>query len=264
VEPSSAPASEASLEVEDRKGGIRVLTLSHPARRNALNDALLARLDAALAPAAHVRALLVRGAGGTFCSGYDLTRLGPPGEEGLLPDDLLVACLLKLEGHPVPSVALVQGAAVGAGFDLAASCDFRVGTPDAVFLMPPARLGIVYSPEGLARAARLVGFARAKQLFLTARKLDAREALAWGLLDECLEPADAEARAEALCATLAAHAPLAVSGMKESFGRLARAPLEEADRTRLRGLRAAAFGSEDAKEGRAAFLEKRPPRFTGR
>ncbi len=255
---------EPSLRVEDREGGVRVLTLSHPARRNALNDALLARLDAALEPAAHVRALLLRGEGGAFCSGYDLTHLGPPGEDGRLPDDLLVECLLKLERHPAPSVALVDGAAVGAGFDLAASCDFRVGTPDTVFLMPPARLGIVYSPEGLARAARLVGFARAKQLFLTARKLDAHEALAWGLLDECLEPAGAEARAEALCATLAAHAPLAVSGMKESFGRLARAPLEEVDRTRLRGLRAAAFGSEDAKEGRAAFLEKRPPRFTGR
>lgn len=255
---------EPSLHVEDREGGVRVLTLSHPARRNALNDALLAQLDAALEPAAHVRALLVRGAGGAFCSGYDLTHLGPPGEDGRLPDDPLVACLLKLERHPAPSVALVEGAAVGAGFDLAASCDFRIGTPGAVFLMPPARLGIVYSPEGLARAARLVGVSRAKQLFLAARKLDAREALAWGLLDECLEPPHAEARARALCATLAEHAPLAVSGMKESFGLLARAPLGASEQERLRGLRAAAFASEDAKEGRTAFLEKRPPRFTGR
>lgn len=253
---------EPSLGVEDREGGVRVLTLSHPARRNALNDALLARLDAALEPAAHVRALLVRGEGGAFCSGYDLTHLGPPGEDGRLPDDLLVECLLKLERHPAPSVALVDGAAVGAGFDLAASCDFRIGTPGAFFLMPPARLGIVYSPEGLARAARLVGVSRAKQLFLAARRLAAPEALAWGLLDECVE--DAEGRALALCATLAGHAPLAVSGMKESFGLLARASLGPAEQQRLRGLRAAAFGSEDAKEGRAAFLEKRPPRFTGR
>ncbi|HZI09112.1 MAG TPA: enoyl-CoA hydratase-related protein [Myxococcus sp.] len=253
---------EPSLGVEDREGGVRVLTLSHPARRNALNDALLARLDAALEPAAQVRALLLRGEGGAFCSGYDLTHLGPPGEDGRLPDDLLVECLLKLERHPAPSVALVDGAAVGAGFDLAASCDFRIGTPGAFFLMPPARLGIVYSPEGLARAARLVGVSRAKQLFLAARRLDAREALAWGLLDECVE--DAEGRALALCATLAGHAPLAVSGMKESFGLLARASLGPAEQQRLRGLRAAAFGSEDAKEGRASFLEKRPPRFTGR
>ncbi|NTX33529.1 enoyl-CoA hydratase/isomerase family protein [Myxococcus sp. CA033] len=253
---------EPSVEVEDREGGVRVLTLSNPARRNALNDAMLARLDAALEPAPHVRVLLVRGAGGTFCAGYDLTHLGPPGADGRLPDDALVECLLKLEHHPVPSVALVQGAAVGAGFDLAASCDFRVGAPDTVFLMPPAKLGIVYSPEGLARATRLVGLSRAKQLFLTARKLDAREALDWGLLDAC--EGDAEAQAFALCATLAGHAPGAVSGMKESFGLLSRAPLGDAEQARLRALRAAAFGSEDAKEGRAAFLEKRPPRFTGR
>ncbi|MCE9667577.1 enoyl-CoA hydratase-related protein [Myxococcus stipitatus] len=255
---------EPSLEVEDREGGVRVLTLSNPARRNALDDGLLGRLDAALEPSPRVRALLLRSVGGTFCAGYDLTHLGPPREDGRLPDDALVACLLKLESHPAPSVALVQGAAVGAGFDLAASCDFRVGTPEALFLMPPARLGIVYSPEGLARATRLVGISRAKQLFLTARKLSAPEALDWGLLDECLPLAEASERALALCETLAGHAPGAVAGMKESFVLLSRAPLGEAERARLRALRATAFGSEDAKEGRAAFLEKRPPRFTGR
>ncbi|NOJ92662.1 enoyl-CoA hydratase/isomerase family protein [Corallococcus coralloides] len=253
---------EPTLEVEDREGGVRVLTVSNPSRRNALDDALLARLDAALEPAAHVRALLVRGQGGHFCAGYDLTHLGPPGADGRLPDDPLVACLLKLERHPAPSVALVQGGAVGAGFDLAASCDFRVGAPGAFFLMPPARLGIVYSPEGLARAVRLVGLSRAKQLFLTARRLPAAEALAWGLLDEC--PEDAEARALALCATLAAGAPKAVSGMKEAFGLLARSGLSPEDVAHLRQVRGEAFGSDDAKEGRAAFLEKRAPRFNGR
>ncbi|MBJ6764751.1 enoyl-CoA hydratase/isomerase family protein [Myxococcaceae bacterium JPH2] len=255
---------EPSLDVEDREGGVRVLTLRNPARRNALDDALLARLDAALEPAPHVRALLVRGAGEHFCAGYDLSHLGPPGADGRLPDDALVACLLKLERHPAPSVALVRGAAVGAGFDLAVACDFRIGGPDAFFIMPPARLGIVYSPEGLARAARLVGFAHAKQLFLTARRLDCRDAVSWGLLDECLEAEAAEARALALCATLAGHAPKAVSGMKEVFGLLARSPLSDEDLAHVRALRSEAFGSEDAKEGRASFLEKRAPRFTGR
>ena len=253
----------STLLVEDRDEGVRVLTLSNPARRNALDDGQVARLDEALASApGKVRAVLLRGAGGTFCSGYDLNALGAPTEERL-PDDALMECLARLESLPLPSVALVQGWAFGAGFDLSASCDFRIGSEEAVFCMPPARLGIVYSPDGLMRAARLVGVARAKNLFLTGRRLDAKEALAWGLLDECLPAADAEARALEQCRTLAAQAPLAVAGMKESFGLLARASLGPAEQQRLRGLRAAAFGSEDAKEGRASFLEKRPPRFTG-
>jgi enoyl-CoA hydratase/carnithine racemase len=253
------------LHIEDREDGVRVLTLSNPARRNALDDGLVARLEEALSTAeGAVRALLIRGAGGTFCSGYDLTMLSPPTPQGRLVDDALVACLLRLESHPLPSVALVQGAAFGAGFDLAAACDFRVSAEDAVFCMPPARLGIVYSTEGLARAARLVGVARAKTLFLTGRRLGAREAHAWGLVDECLPVDEVEARALELCHTLAANAPLAVTGMKEAFGMLARASLSPEQRAHLREVRARAFASEDAQEGRAAFLEKRTPRFRGR
>lgn len=255
---------QPTVEVEDREGGVRVLTIVNPARRNALDDRLLGLLDAALAPPAEIRAFLVRGAGGTFCSGYDLTNLGPPAPDGRLPDDALMAFLSRLERHPVPSVALVQGAAFGAGFDLACSCDFRVGTPDTVFCMPAAKLGLVYSVDGMARAARLVGLARARTLFLTARKLEGETALSWGMLDECLPAEDAEARALELCRTLAAHAPLAVAGMKEVFGLLGRPALAEEERARARTLRTAAFGSEDAREGRAAFLEKRPPRFQGR
>ncbi|WP_224245345.1 enoyl-CoA hydratase/isomerase family protein [Hyalangium gracile] len=257
---------QPTVEVEDREGGVRVLTLANPARKNALDDRLLGLLDAALSPPPDVpvRAFLVRGAGGTFCSGYDLTNLGPPTPEGRLPDDALMALLSRLERHPVPSVALVQGAAFGAGFDLACACDFRVGTPETVFCMPAARLGLVYSVDGMARASRLVGPARARALFLTARKLDGATALGWGLLDECAKAAEAEARALALCQTLASHAPLAVAGMKEVFGLVGRPALSDEERAHARALRAQAFGSEDAKEGRAAFLEKRPPRFRGR
>jgi enoyl-CoA hydratase/carnithine racemase len=260
------PPPPHALEVEDREGGVRVLTLVRPARRNALDDGLIAQLHAALSPGASgsARALLVRGRGGTFCSGYDLTGLGPAAPGGPLPDDALMEALRLLEAHPLPSVALVQGAAFGAGCDLAAACDFRVGAEDAVFCLPPARLGVVYAEAGIARMTRLVGAARAKNLFLTGRRLEAPEALAWGLLDECQPAAEAEARALALCELLARGAPLAVAGMKETFRLLARPGLAAEDAERLRALRAEAFGSDDAREGRAAFLEKRPPRFSGR
>ncbi|ATB27809.1 enoyl-CoA hydratase/isomerase family protein [Melittangium boletus] len=254
------PPSSLRVDVEDE--GVLVLTLSNPARRNALDDDQVARLDAALAAApGQARAVLIRGEGGTFCSGFDLNLLSVPSGERL-PDDALMACLARLEALSLPTVALVRGAAFGAGFDLAAACDFRVGGEDALFSMPPARLGIVYSPDGLLRVARLVGVARAKILFLSGRRLDAREALAWGLLDECLP--DAETRAMELCRTLAAQAPLAIAGMKESFRLLTRPALSEEERAWSREVRARAFASEDAREGRAAFLEKRTPRFRGR
>lgn len=253
----------SALHVEDRDNGVRVLTLSNPARRNALDTRQVERLNEALLSApGTVRALLIRGEGGTFCSGYDLNVLGPP-TEGRLPDDTLMECLARLESLPLPTVALVQGWAFGAGFDLAASCDFRVGAEDAVFCMPPARLGIVYASDGLERVMRLVGVARARNLFLTSRRLDAKEALAWGLLDESLPVARAEERALELCQTLAAQAPLAVAGMKESLRLLTRPTLSAEAHAHLRELRARAFTSEDAKEGRAAFLEKRPPHFRG-
>jgi enoyl-CoA hydratase/carnithine racemase len=255
---------QPTVEVEDREDGIRVLTLVNPARRNALDDRMLGLLDAALAPPPHIRTFLVRGAGGTFCSGYDLLSLGLPTAEGGLPDDLLMSFLDRLQRHPVPSVALVQGAAFGAGFDLAASCDFRVGSPETTFCMPPARLGLVYSEEGMARTARLVGLARAKAIFLTAQKVDGETAFTWGLLDECHPAHRVEEGALELCRTLATNAPLAVSGMKEVLGLLSQPPISEQQRARLRALRAAAFRSEDLQEGKAAFLEKRTPRFQGR
>jgi len=255
---------QPTVEVEDREDGIRVLTLVNPARRNALDDRMLGLIDKALAAPPHIRAFLVRGAGGTFCSGYDLTSLVPATPQGGLPDDVLIAFLGKLERHPVPSVALVQGSAFGAGFDLAASCDFRVGSPETVFCMPPARLGLIYSEEGLARVARLVGLARAKALFLTAQKVDGETALAWGLLDECHPAHKVEESALELCRTLASNAPLAVSGMKEVLGLLGQPGLTEQERSRVRALRVTAFRSEDLQEGKAAFLEKRPPRFHGR
>jgi enoyl-CoA hydratase/carnithine racemase len=246
---------------------VRVLTLSNPARRNALDDGLLRQLSEALAPeaAGDVRALLVRGEGErAFCAGYDLTRLEVPQEEGPLPDDLLGRTLRLLEAHPAPSVALVGGAAYGAGCDLAATCDFRVGAPDAVFCMPPARLGIVYAADGIRRLAALTRPSFARFMFLTAAVVDAERALAEGLLDALHPAGEAEQEALALCETLAQMAPLAVRGMRETFRRLAPGHLTAEDEAHLRALRREAFRSADAQEGRAAFQQKRPPRFEGR
>ena len=253
----------AALLVRDAPGGVRVLEVSNPQRRNALDDGLFEQLSAALADAAGVRAFLVRGAGDdAFSAGYDVTGLAPPAPSDRLPDERLGEVLDALSRHPAPSVALVTGPAYGAGCELACACDFRVGDARAAFCMPPARLGVVYSLAGLGRVAARAGEGTARYLFLTARRVGADEALRRGLLDVLAAPGQAEAEALALCAEVAALAPRALAGMKQGF-ELLRRGATASDEARYLTLRREAFTSADAREGLAAFREKRPPAFRG-
>lgn len=253
---------EGRLERSWLPGGVRVLTLERPHRRNALTPSLLDALAEALAPDPEVRALVLEARGPAFCAGYDLGQLGEDAAAARSPDARIQEVLGMLEAHLAPSVAAVQGAAFGAGCELACACDFRVGTPDAVLCMPPVRLGVVYAPDGVWRVARLAGLQRARWMFLTAAEVPATEALAWGLLDVVAD--DAGPRAHALATTLASGAPLAMAGLRRTLRALGRAPIEPAERNELERLRAEAFGSEDASEARAAMREKRPPRWRGR
>lgn len=256
----------AQLRVED-VGAVRVLTLDHPERRNALTPRLLESLADAYRSGREgsPRAFLLRGEGGrAFCAGYDLESLAAVGE-GALPDDLIQEVYAAIEAHPVPTVACMEGAAFGAGFELATACDLRVAGSTARFCLPPARLGVVYAPEGLARLAALVGPGQARRLALTGCVVEAAEASLLGLVEQFVpEGQDAYAAALRLAESIAEGAPLAISGMKQVFAALARGPLSADESARLRGLRRAAFNSEDVQEGRAAFLEKRAPVFKGR
>ncbi len=248
----------ASLSVTDRDGGVRVVTLSNPERRNAIDAKALDTLATLLEDHA-VRAWVFRGEGEVFSSGYDLTSLSPPRER--LPDERLGEVLDLLSHHPAPSIALVTGAAIGAGCELAVACDFRVGSPQASFCLPPARIGVVYARKGLARVVSRVGEGFARYLFLTGRRVAAPLAYARGLLDVLAD--NAEAEAFTLAQELAANAPLAVSGMKLGLTLLG-SDLRDVDVEHFETLRRHSFDSEDAREGVAAALEKRPPTFTGR
>jgi len=254
--------SEGRLERSWLPGGVRVLTLERPQRRNALTPFLLDALADALAPDPAVRAVVLEARGPAFCAGYDLAQLGEDAAAARSPDARIQEVLAMLEEHPAPSIAVVHGAAFGAGCELACACDFRVGTPDTVLCMPPVRLGVVYAPEGVWRVARLAGLQHARWMFLTGAEVPASEALSWGLLD--VVTGDAAARGHALAATLASGAPLAIAGLRRTFRALGRAPIDPAEREELERLRAEAFASEDAHEARTAMREKRPPRWKGR
>ena len=251
----------ATLQVAELADGVRVLTLSHPERKHAIDAGFLDALEAALVNGAGVRAWLVRSAGeGVFSAGYDLTALNGFPEGQPLPDERIGVVLDLLTHHRAPSVALVTGAAIGAGCELAVACDFRVGTRSARFAMPPAKLGVVYALKGMARLTSRVGEQAARRMFLTGRPVDAEQASRLGLLDVLAD--DAKAQALALCSELALNAPLAVQGMKRGLELLNEA--SESALSDYARLRRASFNSEDAREGKEALLGKRVPRFSGK
>jgi enoyl-CoA hydratase/carnithine racemase len=163
-------------------------------------------------------------------------------------------------------VAFVNGAAFGAGCELAATCDLRIASQGAKMGMPPAKLGVVYAAAGIRRFLALVGPAHAREMFFTGRPVDAEKALAIGLVDRVAPPADAEAAVLALADEIAANAPIAVQGMKRILRLLESTHergLTEEERAEVAALRSRAFESRDLREGRAAWAERRPPRFRG-
>ena len=245
--------------------GVLVLELRNPDKRNALDPPLCEALAAALGAPGRARAIVLTGAGErAFSAGFDLEALPAPGEP--LPRDPFEGLLDAVSACAVPIVAALRGVAMGGGLELAAACDLRVGHAELKLAMPPARLGIVYSPRGLERFSALCGESRARRLFLTACTIDGHEAHRIGLCDELVPADEVLARASALGAEVAALAPLAVQGMRRTFEALGRArlrALDPVDAAALADLRAASFASADHAEARRAFSEKRSPRFEG-
>ena len=252
----------AALDVREVVPGVRALTFSNAGKKNALDDGLLEAIGRELTRGDAVRCWLVRSSDeNVFSAGYDLSALDAVPLHAPLPDDLLTEVLNMLSAHPAPSVALVNGAAFGAGCELALACDFRVGGPTSAFCLPPAKLGIVYSLTGLERVARVVGLQRARLMFLTGRKVDAETANAWGMLDVFAVAGQEEMQALALCNERASGAHNAIAGMKRGLRLVGSPSIYPEAEEEYRALRRAAFNGDEAKEGQAAFREKRPPRF---
>jgi len=254
--------ADGGVRREDLSNGVRVVTLRRASSRNALAPQMLGLLERAFAEDAEVRALVLEAEGTAFCAGYDFESLEADAAAARAPDAQLQKVFGLLEEAPFASVAVVQGAAFGAGCELACACDFRLGSAEALFCLPPLKLGIVYAPDGVWRLARLVGLQRAREMLLTGRTVGAEIALQWGLLDR-VEP-DVVAAARRLAEELAQSAPIAAAGTRLVLRKLGRAPLSGADRVELEQVRARAFASQDAAEGRAAARERRPPRFRGK
>lgn len=257
------------VEVETH-GRVLEITLNRPERRNALTPELIHGLLTLLDEAASsdlLRAVLLTGTGDrAFCAGFDIGRIeSPGGEDGGGERDLVDDLATAVRELPLPVVAAVNGAAVGAGCDLAVACDIRIGVETARFGMPPARLGLLYGWKGVDRLVRTVGLPAAKDLVLTGRLYDAQRAYDVGLLSAIVPPGELLAEARELADTLAANAPLSVAGSKRMLDLLAsRSTVSEQELDELAAIQRRVWSSEDATEGARAYREGRQPQFKGR
>ena len=254
---------EVRLAVTD---GIATVLFDRPGARNAMTWAMYEQLGeacTAIAADARVRVAILRGAGGSFVSGTDISQFAAfeGGQAGLAYEARVNACVAALESLPVPTLAVVEGAAMGGGLMLAAACDFRVVMPDARFGVPIARtVGNCLSMANVARLVSAFGAPRTKRLLLLADVIGAEEALACGFALEVVPVAALGGRVDALCARLLAHAPITMRVSKEAVRRLVAGGVPRGGDDLI----AEAYGSRDFKEGVAAFLAKRKPRWEGR
>jgi enoyl-CoA hydratase/carnithine racemase len=249
--------------------GIVQLTLNRPAERNTLTPELIGELLVELDgidAASDTRVVVLTGSGEAFCAGYDINRLVSPGREDAGAErDLVERLCSRLRALRPPTIAKVNGDASGGGCDLAICCDLRFAADTARFAAPPARLGILYSHEGIGRLSTLVGPSVAKELLFSGELVDAARALEIGLVNR-VYPADRLDEETSRFATcVAGNAPLSVTAAKAVVDLLRdSAPLPREAHDAIEDWSRRVWRSEDAVEGPRAFRERRPPRFTGR
>lgn len=253
----------------DVQAPVAFVTFNRPEALNAMTTEMYAALVEACDevdrdPA--IRVLVLRGAGGrAFVAGTDIAQFTSfrSREDGIAYERQLDEIVDRVERVKAATIAQVQGVAAGGGFVLALACDLRVCTPDSRFGVPIARtLGNCLSAANTARLVDLVGPARAKDLLMTARLVDAAEAASLGLVTRLADASAIDATVREMAALIASHAPLTIQATKELIRRTAaarRLPATQAD-----DLIARCYTSEDFREGVESFLAKRPARFKGR
>jgi methylglutaconyl-CoA hydratase len=254
----------ASLSITQRQPGVAQVTMSRPAVFNAFDEAMIGELDAAFAQLgddASVRVIVLAGEGKHFSAGADLQwmqRASSASQEWNLEDARRFAAMLaRIEAAPKPTVACVQGAALGGGVGLACACDIAIAADNASFSVSEARFGILPAVIG-PYLVNAVGRRQARCLALTTARIQAPEALSIGLVQQVVAPEGLDAAVDAVVAELLSGGPLAQREIKRLFAQLEVGPITAEVRELTARTISRVRGSDEAREGFAAFLGKRP------
>ena len=246
----------------DKRGSTGYITFNNPARHNAMSIEMYRALPEVLSTLEddhEVRVIVLTGAGGkSFISGADISEFGDEDEDA---NEDAYESVPRLARARKPTVAMIRGYCIGGGLEIALACDLRIASCESRFAIPAAKLGLGYPASGIKKLITLVGPGVAKDIFFTGRLLSADEALGANLVNRVVADEALEDTVGDYCKRIAANAPLTIDAVKRIIAELEQA---EPDEALCETLYRRCFESADYKEGWTAFLEKRPPEFTGR
>jgi len=247
---------------------VGTLTLNHNEKRNALSAALIDELETGLKELRHkgARAVILRALRGAtvFSAGHHVAEMPRSGRDPLAYSDPLEHGIRAIRHFPAPVIAMIEGSVWGGAVELTLCCDLRIAAPTATFALTPVKLGVPYNPAGILRIMNALAPQLVNEMFFTAAPIDAARALAAGMVNHVVETERIEAFTLEMALRITEFSPRSISVIKEQLRILRNAaPLSPETFERIQGLRRSVYDSQDYKEGRDAFLEKRKPVFTG-
>jgi len=269
-----------SVLLHEKAGHIGIITFNRPEQHNALSPQLLAALCEVLsdwASSGDIRVVIFTGAGDkAFSAGYDISAIETVGPDHASPtsnnDDEKNAPaktpfergLAAVKEFPYPTIAMINGHCFGGALHLALNCDLRIAADHIAMGMTPAKLGVVYGPEGLLQFIQVLGTAKARELFFTGGTYRGQEIIDMGLAPRLVPAAELKETVFSMAEDIARNAPLALKGIKRIMNMVEEPVFSSTLKSEANELVTESFQSADLMEGKAAFLEKRKPVFTGK